>query len=375
MNAPDSFTPFDRVKHSTLPDRDALHRTIDSVWRIEAARIIASVARMTRDVGRAEELAQDALVAALEHWPTTGLPVNPAAWLMTTAKRRAIDHLRQQALHTRENESLGHDLEALEAQYAPDVVETLMHVQQDDIGDDLLRLIFTACHPVLPTEARVALTLRLLGGLTTAEIARAFLVPEPTVAQRIVRAKRSLSAAHVPFEVPGPAERAPRLASVLEVIYLVFNEGYAATAGGDWMRPALCDEAEQLARAGNAWGPYALQGAIAACHARAHRAQDTDWHHIVALYDALLQVAPSPVVALNRAVSVGMALGPAAALALVDELAAEPSLRHYHWLPSVRGDLLAKLGRQTEACAEFERAASLTRNAQEKALLLARARA
>eukprot|EP01030_Chromulinospumella_sphaerica_P000366 gene366-365_t len=423
-----------------LPDRDALHRSIDSVWRIEAARIIASVARMTRDVGRAEELAQDALVAALEHWPQDGLPANPAAWLMTTAKRRAIDHLRQQALHQREHEALGHDLEALEAQYAPDVVDTLMHAEQDDIGDDLLRLIFTACHPVLPTEARVALTLRLLGGLTTAEIARAFLVPEPTVAQRIVRAKRSLTAAQVPFEVPGAAERAPRLASVLEVIYLIFNEGYAATAGDDWMRPALCgeaqrlvrvlaslapdepevqglvalleiqasrlpartdaqgqpvllmdqdrarwdhllvrrglaalDKAEQLARAGKPWGPYALQGAIAACHARARQAQDTDWPHIVALYDALLQVAPSPVVALNRAVAVGMAEGPAAALALVDALAGDPLLRHYHWLPSVRGDLLAKLDRGAEARAEFERAASLTRNAQEKALLLARA--
>ena len=431
---------MDRAQ-TAVADRDALHRTIDSVWRIEAARIIASVARMTRDVGRAEELAQDALVAALEQWPTTGLPTNPAAWLMTTAKRRAIDHLRQRALHQRENEALGLDLDALQAQYAPDVVQTLMDAQQDDIGDDLLRLIFTACHPVLPTEARVALTLRLLGGLTTAEIARAFLVPEPTIAQRIVRAKRSLSAAHVPFEVPNAAERAPRLGSVLEVIYLIFNEGYAATAGDDWMRPALCgeaqrlarvlahlvpdepevlglvallelqssrlparttaqgqpvllmdqdrarwdtllvrrglaalDQAEQLARAGHAWGPYALQGAIAACHARARRAQDTDWHHIVALYDALLQVAPSPVVALNRAVAVGMALGPAAALELVDALAEEPALRHYHWLPSVRGDLLAKLGRNAEARAAFERAASLTRNAQEKTLLLARAR-
>lgn len=440
MNAPDSFTPFDRVKPSALPDRNALHRSIDSVWRIEAARIIASVARMTRDVGRAEELAQDALVAALEHWPQDGLPANPAAWLMTTAKRRAIDHLRQQALHQREHEALGRDLEALGAQYAPDVVDSLMHAEQDDIGDDLLRLIFTACHPVLPTEARVALTLRLLGGLTTAEIARAFLVPEPTVAQRIVRAKRSLTAAQVPFEVPGAGERAPRLASVLEVIYLIFNEGYAATAGDDWMHPALCgeaqrlvrvlaslapdepevqglvalleiqasrlpartdaqgqpvllmdqdrarwdhllvrrglaalDKAEQLARAGKPWGPYALQGAIAACHARARQAQDTDWPHIVALYDALLQVAPSPVVALNRAVAVGMAEGPTAALALVDALAGDPLLRHYHWLPSVRGDLLAKLGRGAEARAEFERAASLTRNAQEKALLLARA--
>ena len=422
------------------PGDDTLRRTIASVWRIEAARIIASVARMTRDVGRAEELAQDALVAALEHWPATGLPANPAAWLMTTAKRRAIDHLRQQAVHAREHEALGQDLEALQAQYAPDVLDTLLSAEQDDIGDDMLRLIFTACHPVLFTEARVALTLRLLGGLTTGEIARAFLVPEPTVAQRIVRAKRSLSAAHVPFEVPAAADRAQRLASVLEVIYLIFNEGYAATAGDDWMRPALCgeaqrlarvlarlvpdepevqglvalleiqasrlpartdaqgrpvllmdqdrarwdrllvrrglaalDKAEQLARAGHAWGPYALQGAIAACHARARRAEDTDWHHIVALYDALLQVAPSPVVALNRAVAVGMAEGPAAALQLVDAIATDPSLRHYHWLPSVRGDLLAKLGRRDEARAEFERAASLTRNAQEKALLLARA--
>ena len=422
------------------PSPDALHRTIESVWRIEAARIIARVARMTRDVGRAEELAQDALVSALEHWPANGLPDNPAAWLMTTARNRALDHLRQQAMQAREHEALGRDLDALEAQYTPDFVDALDAARQDDIGDDLLRLVFTACHPVLSTEARVALTLRLLGGLSTAEIARAFLVPEPTIAQRIVRAKRSLAAAHVPFEVPGAAERAPRLASVLEVIYLVFNEGYAATAGGDWMRPALCDEAlrlvrvlaglvpdepevqglvalleiqasrlpartdgegrpvllmdqdrsrwdhllvrrglaaldraEQLARAGHAWGPYALQGAIAACHARARRAEDTDWHHIVALYDALLQVAPSPVVALNRAVAVGMADGPAAALVLVDALGADPALRDYHWLPSVRGDLLAKLGRNGEARAQFEHAATLTRNAQEQALLLARA--
>ena len=422
------------------PGPDALHRTIESVWRIEAARIIARVARMTRDVGRAEELAQDALVAALEHWPTTGLPDNPAAWLMTTARNRALDHLRQQAMQAREHEALGHDLEALEAQYTPDFVDALDAARQDDIGDDLLRLIFTACHPVLSTEARVALTLRLLGGLSTVEIARAFLVPEATVAQRIVRAKRSLTAAHVPFEVPGAAERAPRLASVLEVIYLVFNEGYAATAGDDWMRPALCgeaqrlarvlagltpdepevqglvalleiqasrlpartdaegrpvllmdqdrsrwdpllvrrglaalDRAEQLARAGHPWGPYALQGAIAACHARARRAEDTDWQHIVALYDALLQVAPSPVVALNRAVAVGMADGPAAALLLVDALGADPALRDYHWLPSVRGDLLARLGRNGEARAQFELAASLTRNVQEQALLRARA--
>lgn len=423
-----------------VPDADALHRTIESVWRIEAARIIARVARMTRDVGRAEELAQDALVSALEHWPATGLPDNPAAWLMTTARNRALDHLRQQAMQAREHEALGHDMQALEAQYAPDFVDALDAARQDDIGDDLLRLIFTACHPVLSTEARVALTLRLLGGLSTVEIARAFLVPEATVAQRIVRAKRSLTAAHVPFEVPGPAERAPRLASVLEVIYLIFNEGYAATAGDDWMRPALCgeaqrlvrvlaglapdepevqglvalleiqasrlaartdaegrpvllmdqdrsrwdpllvrrglaalDKAEQLARAGHPWGPYALQGAIAACHARARRAEDTDWHHIVALYDALLQVSPSPVVALNRAVAVGMADGPAAALALVEQLGADPALRDYHWLPSVRGDLLAKLGRHGEARTQFAHAATLTRNAQEQALLLQRA--
>ena len=423
-----------------VPDADALHRTIESVWRIEAARIIARVARMTRDVGRAEELAQDALVSALEHWPATGLPDNPAAWLMTTARNRALDHLRQQAMQAREHEALGHDMQALEAQYAPDFVDALDAARQDDIGDDLLRLVFTACHPVLSTEARVALTLRLLGGLSTVEIARAFLVPEATVAQRIVRAKRSLTAAHVPFEVPGPAERAPRLASVLEVIYLIFNEGYAATAGDDWMRPALCgeaqrlvrvlaglapdepevqglvalleiqasrlaartdaegrpvllmdqdrsrwdpllvrrglaalDKAEQLARAGHPWGPYALQGAIAACHARARRAEDTDWQHIVALYDALLQVSPSPVVALNRAVAVGMADGPAAALALVEQLGADPALRDYHWLPSVRGDLLAKLGRHGEARTQFAHAATLTRNAQEQALLLQRA--
>jgi len=417
-----------------------VRQAVAAVWRIEAARLIASVARMTRDVGRAEEIAQDALIAALEHWPADGVPRNPAAWLMTTAKRRALDHLRQQAVHMREHEALARDIEALEARYAPDTADVASAAQQDDIGDDLLRLIFTACHPVLSPEARVALTLRVLGGLSTDEIARAFLVPEPTVAQRIVRAKRTLAAAHVPFEVPGAAERAPRLASVLEVIYLVFNEGYAATAGDGWMRPALCQEAqrlgrvlaelapdepevhglvalmeiqasrlharsdaqgrpvllldqdrarwdallvrrglaalakaEQLARAGHAWGPYALQGAIAACHARARRAEDTDWPHIVALYDALAQVAPSPVVALNRAVAVGMAEGPAAALALVDALAADPALRGYPWLPSVRGDLLDKLGRQAEARAEFERAAALTRNAQEKALLLARA--
>ena len=417
-----------------------VRQAVAAVWRIEAARLIASVARMTRDVGRAEEIAQDALIAALEHWPADGVPRNPAAWLMTTAKRRALDHLRQQAVHAREHEALARDIEALEAQYAPDTADVASAAQQDDIGDDLLRLIFTACHPVLSPEARVALTLRVLGGLSTDEIARAFLVPEPTVAQRIVRAKRTLAAAHVPFEVPGAAEREPRLASVLEVIYLIFNEGYAATAGDGWMRPALCQEAqrlgrvlaelapdepevhglvalmeiqasrlharsdaqdrpvllldqdrarwdallvrrglaalakaEQLARAGRAWGPYALQGAIAACHARARRAGDTDWPHIVALYDALAQVAPSFVVALNRAVAVGMAEGPAAALALVDALAADPALRGYPWLPSVRGDLLDKLGRPAEARAEFERAAALTRNAQEKALLLARA--
>ncbi|MCX4163430.1 MULTISPECIES: RNA polymerase sigma factor [Paraburkholderia] len=416
----------------------ATHRAIEAVWRIEAAKVIAYVARVVRDVGVAEELAQDALVAALEHWPEAGVPDNPGAWLMATAKNRALDRLRLDALHARKHEELGLDLDALEAHVVPDFVDALDAARADDIGDDLLRLVFTACHPVLSTDARVALTLRLLGGLTTDEIARGFLVPEPTIAQRIVRAKRTLSAAKVPFDVPQADARAVRLASVLEVIYLIFNEGYSATAGDDWMRPALCEEAVRLGRVlaglapgesevhglvalmeiqasrtharvdaqgrpvllldqdrsrwdpllirrglvaleraetlGGASGPYALQAALAACHARAHRADDTDWEQIVALYDALVQVTPSPVVELNRAVAVGMAFGPAAGLELVDALAAEPALANYHWLPSVRGDLLAKLGRIDEARVEFARAASMTRNARERELLLERAR-
>ncbi|MGE8614256.1 MAG: RNA polymerase sigma factor [Achromobacter veterisilvae] len=417
----------------------ATHRAIEAVWRIEAASVIAGVARLVRDVGLAEELAQDALVAALERWPETGVPDNPGAWLMTTAKNRARDRLRLDALHARKHAQIGHELEALQADVEPDFVDALDAARQDDIGDDLLRLMFTACHPLLSTEARVALTLRLLGGLSTAEIARAFLAPESTIAQRIVRAKRSLSAARVPFEVPRAEDRAPRLASVLEVIYLIFNEGYSATSGDDWTRPALCDEALRLGRVlaglapaesevhglvalmelqasrlharadaqgrpvllmeqdrgrwdpllirrglaalarsdalGGARGPYALQAALAACHARAHAPEDTDWPRIVALYDALAQAQPSPVVELNRAVAVGMAFGPQAGLDLADRLAQEPALANYHWLPSVRGDLLAKLGRQAEARAEFERAAGMTRNARERELLLERAAA
>ncbi len=415
------------------------HRAIEAVWRIESAKVIAHVARLVRDVGVAEELAQDALVSALEHWPEAGLPDNPGAWLMATAKNRALDRLRADTLHARKREELGADLDALQSHVVPDFVDALDAARQDDIGDDLLRLVFTACHPVLSTDARVALTLRLLGGLTTDEIARAFLVPEPTIAQRIVRAKRTLADAKVPFEVPRADALAPRLASVLEGIYLVFNEGYSATAGDDWMRPALCVEALRLGRIvaglvpdapevhglvalmetqasrthartdaqgrpvllmeqdrsrwdpllirrglaalarcealGGARGPYALQAALAACHARARSAAATDWARIVALYEALAQVAPSPVVELNRAVAVGMAFGPAAALAIVDTLRAEPRLASYHWLPSVRGDLLARLGRGDEARAEFERAAAMTRNARERALLLERARA
>jgi RNA polymerase sigma factor (sigma-70 family) len=416
----------------------ATHRAIEAVWRIESAKVIACVARMVRDVGVAEELAQDALVAALEHWPERGVPDNPGAWLMATAKNRALDRLRQEVLHARKREELGRDLDAQEAHLVPDFVDALDAARQDDIGDDLLRLVFTACHPVLSTDARVALTLRLLGGLTTDEIARAFLVPEPTIAQRIVRAKRTLTAAKVPFEVPQADARVARLASVLEVIYLVFNEGYSATAGDDWMRPALCEEALRLGRVlaglvsdesevhglvalmeiqasrtparvdaqgrpvllldqdrsrwdtllirrgfaaleraqslGGASGPYALQAALAACHARAYTADQTDWVQIVALYDALAQISPSPVVELNRAVAVGMAFGPAAALEIVDLLAADAALANYHWLPSVRADLLAKLGRGDEARAEFERAAAMTRNARERELLLERAR-
>jgi RNA polymerase sigma factor (sigma-70 family) len=388
---------------------------------------------MVRDVGLAEDLAQDALVAALERWPQTGIPENPAAWLMTTAKHRAIDLFRRNKRLANRIQALGHELEAEQAGAAADFDLAL----DDDVGDDLLRLMFIACHPVLSTEARVALTLRLLGGLQTEEIARAFLVPEPTVAQRIVRAKRTLAEARVPFEVPVGAERAARLSSVLEVLYLIFNEGYTATAGDDWMRPALCADALRLGRVlaelapteaevlglvalmeiqasrtrarvgpsgepvllldqnrarwdqllirrglaalaraealGGARGPYALQAAIAACHARARTAEETDWQRIAALYAALAQLTPSPVVELNRAVALSMAFGPAAGLELVDTLTSEPTLRAYHLLPSVRGDLLAKLGRFDEAAAEFERAATLTRNARERALLLARA--
>jgi RNA polymerase sigma-70 factor (ECF subfamily) len=409
------------------------HRAIDAVWRIEQAKLIAGLARMVRDVGLAEELAQDALVAALERWPQAGIPDNPGAWLMAAAKHRAIDRLRRNRLAERKHEELGHELAVEQETGGPDLDAAL----DDDIGDDLLRLMFTACHPVLSTEARAALTLRLIGGLTTEEIARAFLVPEPTVAQRIVRAKRTLAEARVPFEVPRGDDRAGRLSSVLEVIYLVFNEGYTATAGDDWVRPALCEEALRLGRIlaelvphepevhslvalmeiqasrlrarigpsgepvllldqdrarwdqllirrglaaleraealGGTQGPYVLQAAIAACHARARTGAETDWARIAALYDALARLTPSPVVELNRAVAVAMAFGPAAGLELVDALAAEPLLAGYHLLPSVRGDLLAKLGRVEEARAELERAASLTRNARERELLLARA--
>ncbi len=417
----------------------SVHQAIATVWRLESARITASVARVVRDIGVAEELAQDALVAALEHWPRDGVPDNPAAWLMTTAKRRALDHLRHRQMADEKHDGIAADLEALGATHVPDFVDALDEARQDDIGDDLLRLVFTACHPVLSTDARVALTLKLLGGLTTHEIARAFLVPEATIAQRIVRAKRTISEAGVPFEVPRGDALGERLASVLEVVYLVFNEGYTATSGGDWMRPALCDEALRLGRmlAGIApqqpevqgllalmeiqasrtaartdakgrpvlladqdrsrWdhllirrglaaldradligaepGPYHLQAAIAACHARAVRSADTDWARIAALYGELARVAPSPVVELNRAVAISMHAGPAAGLVLVDALLKNKALRQYHWLPSVRGDLLAKLGRGGEARAEFERAADLAGNEREKAFLRARAAA
>lgn len=411
-----------------------VRKTIDTVWRMESARLIAGLARMLRDVGLAEELAQDALVAALERWPETGVPDNPGAWLMATAKHRAIDRLRRSKLMQRKHEEIGYDVE-LDQDGAE---EAWLDAMDDDIGDDLLRLVFTACHPVLSIDAQVALTLRLLGGLTTEEIARAFLVPEPTVAQRIVRAKRTLSDAEVPFEVPRGPDRAQRLSSVLGVLYLIFNEGYSATAGDDWIRPALCDEAlrlgrilaelapketevhglaalmeiqasraharvgpsgepillldqdrsrwdrlligrglaalERAERLGGARGPYALQAAIAACHARALTPEATDWARIVGLYGALAEIAPSPVVELNRAVALAMHFGPAAGLELVDSLTAEPSLRNYHLLPSVRGDLLFKLERYEEAQAEFMLAAALTKNARERALLLERAR-
>ncbi len=408
-----------------------INRSIRAVWRIEQARLIAGLTRMVRDVGLAEELAQDALVAALEHWPETGVPEKPGAWLMATAKRRAIDHFRRRKMAAEKYAELGRDL-AEEEQTAPDLDAAL----DDELGDDLLGLIFTACHPLLSPEARTALTLRLLGGLTTEEIARAFLVAEPTVAQRIVRAKKTLAEAGVPFEVPRGAELSARLPSVLEVVYLVFNEGYTATAGDDWIRPQLCEEALRLgrilatlapneaevhglvalmeiqasrlgARTGpkgepvllldqdrGRWnhmlirrgldalaraerlgppGPYTLQAAIAACHARARQAAETDWARIAALYEALAVLTPSPVVELNRAVALSMAYGPAAGLAHVDALVGEPSLRDYHLLPGVRGDLLAKLGRHAEARAEFERAAGLTRNSRERDLMLKRA--
>ena len=416
-----------------------VERSIAAVWRIESAKIVASVARMVRDVGLAEELAQDALVSALEHWPASGIPDNPGAWLMTTAKHAALDRMRRDRLLQQKLEQIGLDLEAQEALVVPDFVDGLDARRNDVFQDDLLRLMFTACHPVLSLDARLALTLKLLGGLSTQEIARAFLVPEATMAQRIVRAKRTLGEAGVPFELPPPAELGERLGAVLEAVYLIFNEGYTATAGEDWMRPALADEALRLGRMlaelapgepealglvalmelqasrmgarldaegrpvllmdqdrtrwdgvllrrglaaleraeglGLPRGPYLLQAAIAACHARARTAGETDWQAIAGLYAELAQVQPSPVVELNRAVAVGMAEGPAAGLALADALLEEGKLQGYHWLPSVRADLLAKLGRRDEARREFERAAGMTANSRERALLLERARA
>jgi RNA polymerase sigma-70 factor, ECF subfamily len=410
------------------------HAAIEAVVRIESARLIAGLARYTGDVGLAEELAQDAVVAALEQWPESGVPRNAGAWLMTVAKRRAVDLFRRNRELHRKYAQIGRALEAESASVTPDFDRAF----DDRIDDDMLRLMFTACHPVLAVPARTALTLRLLGGLTTAEIARAYLVPEPTIAQRIVRAKKTLSRARVPFEVPGTGERPARLSSVLEVIYLIFNEGYSATAGDDWTRPALCADALRLSRIlaqlmpdepevhglaalleiqasrlrartgpsgepillldqdrhrwdrllinrglaalaraeqlGGARGPYALQAAIAACHARAFRPEDTDWERIAGWYAVLARVVPSPVIELNRAVAVSMAFGPEAGLDLVDALAAEPSLQGYHLLPSVRGDLLMKLGRPDEARAEFERAAALTRNQRERDLSAQRAR-
>jgi RNA polymerase sigma-70 factor (ECF subfamily) len=415
----------------TAPD---IHRTIDAVWRIESAKLIAGLTRVVRDVGMAEDLAQDALLAALEQWPKSGVPDNPGAWLMAIGKRRAIDVMRRGPMMERKHAEIGHEMESKQESPEPELAEAL----DDHVGDDLLRLVFIACHPVLSTEARVALTLRLLGGLTTDEIARAFLVAESTIAQRIVRAKRTLSDKKVPFEVPRGAELASRVSSVLEVLYLIFNEGYSATSGEDWVRPNLCQEAlrlgrivaelapnepevhglvalmeiqasrlrarvgpsgepivlldqnrakwdyvliqrglaalERAASLGGALGPFALQAAIAACHARARAAEETDWMRIASLYQALAQVTPSPIVELNRAVAVSMAHGPAAGLEIVDGLTSEPTLASYHLLPSVRGDFLRKLGRFDEARAELERAASLTRNARERELLLDRAR-
>jgi RNA polymerase sigma factor (sigma-70 family) len=414
------------------------HRAIDAVWRMESPRLIAGLTRIVRDVGVAEDLAQDALVAALEQWPESGVPDNPGAWLMAAAKHRAIDFFRRNTRLERKHEELGRELDARQMSAGEVMMKDLEAALDDNVGDDLLRLVFISCHPVLSTEARVALTLRLLGGLTTDEIARAFLVPEPTIAQRIVRAKRTLSEKRVPFEVPRGAELAARLSSVLEVVYLIFNEGYSATAGDDWMRPALCEDALRLGRIlaglapqeqevhglvalmeiqasrsrarvgpsgepillfdqnramwdqllirrgltaldraeklGDARGPYTLQGAIAACHARAHAPEETDWSRIVRLYEELAQRVPSPIVELNRAVAVGMASGPASGLELVNSLTGEPSLANYHLLPSVRGDFLVKLGQFEEARVEFERAASLTRNGRERELLLERAR-
>ena len=410
-----------------------VNRTIDAIWRIESPRLIAGLVRIVRDVGLAEDLAQDALLAALERWPQTGIPDNPGAWLMATAKHRAVDTLRKQTMQQRKEPAISEQLENQFERALPDLDAAI----DDQVGDDLLRLVFITCHPILSTEARVALTLRLLGGLTTGEIARAFLVPEATIAQRIVRAKRSLAEARIPFEVPRGTDLAARLSSVLGVIYLIFNEGYSATAGEDWIRPALCDDALRMGRIlaglapeepevhglvalmeiqasrlaarvspsgepillldqnrarwdqllirrglaalhraeqlGGSLGPYALQAAIAACHARARTAEETDWTRIVALYDGLAQLTPSPVVELNRAVAHSMAFGPVEGLAIVDELVSEPSLRNYHLLPSVRGDFLAKLGRFEEARKEFERAASITRNERERKLLLDRA--
>jgi RNA polymerase sigma-70 factor (ECF subfamily) len=419
----------------SVTETNTIHRAIDAVWRIESAKLIAGLTRLTRDVGLAEDLAQDALLAALEQWPESGVPNNPGAWLMAAAKRKAIDAIRHKTMAERKHDLIGHELEAQQEAAVPDLDAAI----DDHVGDDVLRLVFMTCHPVLSVEAQVALTLRLLGGLTTDEIARAFLVPEPTIAQRIVRAKRTLTDAKVPFEVPRGADLQARLSAVLRVVYLVFNEGYSATAGDDWMRPALCEDAlrlgrilaelarsepevhglvalmeiqasrvrarvgpsgepillleqdrakwdhllirrglaalERAERLGGALGPYALQAAIAACHARARTAAETDWPRIAALYTTLSRQTPSPVVELNRAVAVGMAFGPAAGLQVVDAIAKEPTLKNYHLLPAVRGDFLMKLERFSEARIELEKAAKLTRNVRERDLLLARAAA